>query len=138
MIELTAERDTVSVGQQFRVWVRAKAGLTNGVDAVQVYLEFAPDELEVIAFTAGARLEYLLQENMDNSAGRIDFAVGTLGDSVRSPFILATITFRAKSPTGPQGTYIRFSPLDAPRQTKAVAGGANITGDLDEVHVVVQ
>ena len=138
MIELAAERDTVSVGQQFRVWVRAKAGLTNGVDAAQVYLEFEPDELEVIALSAGDRLEYLLQENMDNSAGRIDFAAGTLGDSVRSPFILATVTFRAKATTGPRGTYIGFSRLRAPRQTKAVAVGANITGELNGVDVVVQ
>ena len=138
MIELAAERDTVSVGQEFQVLVQVQAGLANRVDAAQVYLEFAPDELEVISLTAGDRLEYLLQENMDNSAGRVDFAAGTLEDSVWSPFILATITFRAKATTGPQGTYIRFSPLNAPRQTKAVAGGANITGDLGEVHLVVR
>ena len=138
MIELTAERDTVSVGQQFRVWVRAKAELTNGVDAVQVYLEFAPDELEVIAFTAGDRLEYLLQENMDNSAGRIDFAAGTLGDSVRSPFILATITFRAKSPTGPQGLTSGFRRLMRRGRPRRLLVEPTSPGDLDEVYVVVQ
>ncbi len=114
------------------------AGLTNRVDAAQVYLEFETDVLEVISLAGGEVLEYRLQRNVDNSAGRIAFAAGTLEEAVSYPFTLATVTFRAKSVTGPQGTYVGFSPLQPPRQTKAIAGGANVTGALAGAYVIVR
>ncbi len=137
-IELVTEGDQISVGQQFRVQVRVQAGPTNRVKAAQVYLEFETAELEVITLDAGDALEYLLQKSTNNSTGHINFAAGTLGTSVSSSFILATITFQAKSSTGQQGTYIDFSPLEAPRQTKAVDGGANITGELTGASIVAR
>ncbi len=138
MIGLAAERDTVSPGQSFQVRVQVQAGRINRVDVAQVYLEFEADVLEVISLAGGEALEYRLQRNVDNSTGRIAFAAGTLGDAVSYPFTLATVTFRAKSLTGPQGTYVGFSPLQAPRQTKAVAGGANVTGALAGAYVIVR
>lgn len=138
MIGLAAERDTVLVGQSFQVRIRVQAGRTNRVDTVQVYLEFEPDVLEVSSLDGGEALEYRLQRDVDNSAGRIAFAAGALGEAVNYPFTLATVTFQAKSRTGPQGTYVGFSPLQAPRQTKAVAGGANVTGALAGAYVIVR
>ena len=114
-----------------------KAGITNPVDTVQVYLEFDPSYLEASFLTDGGNLEIPLQLNLDNSRGRIDFSVGTLGDSAWMPFTLATVYFRALAPTGPQGRYIVFADLLPPRQTKAIEGGANITGGLSSAHVVV-
>ena len=137
MIGLAAERAAVAVGQQFQVRVVVEAGFVNRVDAAQVYLEFETDELEVLSLAAGDALEYVLQRNLDNSLGRVDFAAGTLGHPVSYPFTLVTVTFRAKSITGTRGTYIGFSRLRAPRQTKAVSGGANVTGTLTGAYVVV-
>ena len=114
-----------------------KAGITNPVDTVQVYLEFDPSYLEASFLSDGGNLEIPLQLNLDNSRGQIDFSVGTLGDSAWMPFTLATVYFRALAPTGPQGTYIAFADLLPLRQTKAIEGGANITGDLSSAHVVV-
>ena len=136
-IALFTDMETVSVGQQFQLQVQVKAGITNPVDTVQVYLEFDPNYLEASFLTDGGNLEIPLQLNLDNSRGRIDFSVGTLGDSAWMPFTLATVYFQALAPTGLQGTYIAFADLLPPRQTKAIEGGANITGDLSSAHVVV-
>ena len=65
-------------------------------------------------------------------------AAGTLGVSVEVPFTLTTIDFRATGLTGPAGTAIPFAPLVAPRQTKAVEGGANNTGQLTSIVIVVE
>ena len=136
-VALITDLETVSVGRQFQLQVQVKAGITNRVDTVQVYLEFDPSYLEVGFLTDGGNLEIPLQLNLDNSRGRIDFSVGTLGDSAWMPFTLATVYFRALAPTGPQGTYIAFADLLPPRQTKTIEAGANITGDLSSANVVV-
>ena len=107
------------------------------MDAVQVYLVFDPARFAAVSLTPGPTLEVPLQSNVDNAAGRLDYAAGTLGAAVTVPFTLATVNFRALSPTGPPGTYITFAALQSPRQTKAIAGGANITGNLTSAYLVI-
>lgn len=121
---------------QLRIWVYC--GESNPVDAVQVYLIFDPARFAALSLTAGPDLEIPLQSNVDNALGRLDYAAGTLGAAVTNPFILATVTFRALAPTGPPGTYITFAALQSPRQTKAIAGGANLTGNLTSAYLVVE
>ena len=108
------------------------------MDAVQVYLIFDPARFAAVSMTAGPDLEIPLQANVDNALGRVDYAAGTLGAAIANPFILATVTFRALAPTGPPGTYITFAALQAPRQTKAIAGGANLTGNLTSAYLIVE
>ena len=108
------------------------------MDAVQVYLIFDPARFAAVSLTAGPALEIPLQSNVDNALGHLDYAAGALGPAVTNPFILATVTFRALSPTGPPGTYITFAALQSPRQTKAIAGGANLTGNLTSAYLIVE
>ena len=114
-----------------------QSGESNPVDAVQVYLVFDPAHFAAVSLTPSPTLEVPLQSNVDNAAGRLDYAAGTLGNAVTVPFTLATVTFRALSPTGPPGTYITFAALQSPRQTKAIAGGANLTGNLASAYLVI-
>ena len=137
-IALLPESDIVAVGRPFQLRIWVYCGESNPVDAVQVYLIFDPARFAAVSLTAGPALEIPLQSNVDNALGRLDYAAGTLGAAVTNPFILATVTFRALSPTGPPGTYITFAALQAPRQTKAIAGGANLTGNLTSAYLVVE
>ena len=126
------------MGRQFQLRIWVYCGESNPVDAVQVYLIFDPARFAAVSMTAGPDLEIPLQSHWDNALGQIDYAAGTLGAAVTNPFILATVTFRTLSPTGPPGTYITFAALQAPRQTKAIAGGANLTGNLTSAYLIVE
>ena len=137
-IALLPESDIVAVGRPFQLRIWVYCGESNPVDAVQVYLIFDPARFAALSLTAGPDLEIPLQSNVDNALGRLDYAAGTLGAAVTNPFILATVTFRALAPTGPPGTYITFAALQSPRQTKAIAGGANLTGNLTSAYLVVE
>ncbi len=137
-IALLPDSDTVAVGRQFQLRIWVYCGESNPVDAVQVYLIFDPARFAALSLTAGPALEVPLQSNVDNALGRVDYAAGTLGAAVTNPFILATVTFRALAATGPPGTYITFAALQAPRQTKAIAGGANLTGNLTSAYLIVE
>lgn len=137
-IALLPESDIVAVGRPFQLRIWVYCGESNPVDAVQVYLVFDPARFAAVSLAAGPALEIPLQANVDNALGRLDYAAGTLGAAVTNPFILATVTFRALAPTGPPGSYITFAALQAPRQTKAIAGGANLTGNLTSAYLVVE
>lgn len=130
--------NTVSVGQQFQLRIAVQAGESNPVDTAQVYLVFDPDIFAAESLTGGDDLEVPLQSKLDNDLGRVDYAAGTLDNPITAPFTLAVVTFRALATTGPQGTYITFAALQSPRQTKAVAGGGNITGNLTAAYLVVR
>jgi hypothetical protein len=119
--------------------VLVNAGPASPADAVQVYLDFDPSVLEVVSLTGGPALEEQLQATFDNGLGRVNYAVGTLGESLGRPFTLVTVEFRAIGATGQRGTDIVFSPLVPPRQTKSVIdAGVNNTGTLTPVNLVVQ
>ena len=118
--------------------VQVQSGIANRVDAAQVYLKFDPEYLTATDLSGGKMLEYPLQQEVDNGAGRVAYAAGTLEGWVYWPFTLTTVTFRAVAPTGGRGTYVGFDSLKPPRQTKAVFGGANVTGELTGANVVVR
>ena len=126
------------MGEEFRVVVRVWASAPSPVDVVQVYLEFDTEKLEAVALSPGSQLEYELQSAWNNGAGRLRYAAGTVGDAVVSPFTLCTATFRVKARTEQDGTPIRFAALEAPRETKVVARGANVTGELVPASIIVR
>ncbi len=137
-IALETAATEVREGEEFDVIVQVSAGVTNRVDTVQVYLDFDATKLEAISLASGGRLEYQLQSVLDNSGGRVAYAAGTLGDARELPFTLGTLTFRAKADSGGREVSIQFAPLRAPRQTKAINRGLNVTGQLIPVGVVVR
>ena len=129
---------SVAEGEEFDVNVRVNAGVTNRVDTVQVYLDFDATKLEAISLASGRRLEYQLQSVLDNSSGRVAYAAGTLGAARERPFTLITLTFRAKAVSEGREVSIQFAPLRAPRQTKAINSGLNVTGQLTPVGIVIR
>jgi hypothetical protein len=133
-----AEPPRVAIGEQFSVRVIVNAGPANSVDAAQVYLDFNPSVLQVIAIKNGTTLSEQLQSSFDNSLGQVNYASGTLGNAAEAPFTLATIDFQGIGATGEGGTDIVFAPLADPRQTKAVGTGMNNTGRFTSVNIVVE
>jgi len=130
--------DVVRTGQEFEITVKVNAGHTRPVDTAQVYLDFDPAILEVVAIGPGPHLEYLLQSSWDNERGRLAYAAGTLGHPLEFPFTLARAVFRARSPTVRGSTLIQFDDLRPTRQSKAIHRGLNITGDLGFTRVTVR
>lgn len=137
-IVLLASQALVAVNELFSVAVVVEAGPASPVDAVQVYLDFDPSIVQVIALSNGATLEEQLQYGFDNGLGRIDFAAGTLGSSAVQAFTLVTVDFRAVAATGLNGTTVRFAPSSAPRVTKVVEAGEINTGLLTPINIVVK
>jgi hypothetical protein len=71
-------------GEQFSVNIIVNAGPANSVDAMQVYLDFDPSLLQVIAIRDGTTLSEQLQSSFDNSLGQINYAAGTLGNAAET------------------------------------------------------
>ena len=130
--------DVVRTGQEFEIAVKVSAGYARPVDTAQVYLDFDPAILEVVAIRPGPHLEYLLQSSSDNDRGRLAYAAGTLGNPLEFPFTLARVVFRARTPTVRGSTLIQFDDLRPPRQSKAIHQGRDITGVLGSTRVTVR
>jgi hypothetical protein len=137
-IALMKEGPRIALGEQFSVRVVVNAGPASPVNAAQVYLNFDPSVLQVIALRDGTTLSEQLQSSFDNSLGQVNYAAGTLSNAAASPFTLVTIDFQGTGATGQRGTDIVFAPLVDPRQTKAVDAGLNNTGKLTPVNIVVE
>ena len=137
-ISLEDGMSDVLMGQEFQVEVRVWASPYGLVDAAQVYLVFDSRHLQLASLSPGKRLEYELQSQTDNEGGLVACAAGTLQNAAAAPFALCTLTFLAISATGPEGTVIGFAPLAAPRETKAVFQGMNVTGELATGRVLVR
>ena len=137
-IVLLASQALVAVNELFSVAVVVEAGPASPVDAIQVYLDFDPSIVQVIALRNGATLEEQLQSGFDNGLGRIDSAAGTLGSPAVQAFTLVTVDFRAVAATGLTGTTVRFASSSAPRVTKVVEAGEINTGLLTPIKIVVK
>lgn len=137
-IVLTPNVAVVPVGDLFSVAVTVNAGPGKAVDAAQVYLDFDASVLQVVKLTGGSSLGEELQSNHDNTLGQINYAAGTLGAPITSPFQLLVVQFRAVAQTGSGGTSIRFASLLNPRQTKVVTAGINTTGSLAAVNLNIK
>jgi hypothetical protein len=135
-----ASTSVASVGQQITINVMVNASPGSPVDAVQAYLDFDTSVLQVVSVVGGATLSQVLQPaKFDNGRGEVDYAAGTTGDSIESPFTLLSVNFQTTAVTGQNGTAIVFAPLTPPRQTRvAVGAGQDVTGNLTPVSLVVQ
>ena len=135
---MEGESRELGVGQEFEVVIRVWASPEIPVDTAQVYLDFDSRQLEAVSIVPGADLEYGLLSAWDNGLGRLEYAAGTLRNAPTEAFILCTATFRTRGTTGPDGTLIGFAPRQAPRETKAVIRGANVTGQLIPIRAIVR
>jgi hypothetical protein len=105
---------TVNVDDEFDLDVRIDAGAA-GVAAADVFIDFVPNDLEVVEIRDGQALT-VIAKRYDNSSGTIDIGAGTLSTPPTGTFVLATLRFRAKANTQGHTTAVAFS-LAAPRET---------------------
>ena len=135
---LESYSEVVQTGQEFQLTVKVEAGHTRPVDAAQIYLDFDPAILEVVAIRPGSHLGYLLQSTWDNSRGRLAYAAGTLDNPFEFPFTFCNVVFRAKAPTVRGSTLVQFDDPRPPRQSKAIYRGLDVTGHLTSVRIRVR
>ncbi len=111
------------------------------MDGVQVFVNFDPDSLQVVdeggnpggALIGGAAFQYEFLNEVDNAAGTIDYAAGSMSSLPSGAFTLATIRFKATAGTG--NTAVTFN-LASPRETKITFGGNNLAFDVLEGSVI--
>ena len=101
-------------------------------------MDFDATILEAVGITNGAVLSVEFQSNLENDLGQVNYAAGTLGAGVESPFQLATIRFISLAPSGQSGSTVIFAPLANPRLTKSVTAGIENTGRLDPITILVE
>ena len=127
---------TVAMGSTFSVTVQVRT--TQPVDGAAAYIDFDRGTLEVAALAAGGTLPSVLQDQVDNDLGRINFAAGVLGTSLpQSDFILATLVFTAAGPAG--DTPLTFALADL-RKSDITSGGTSVLSGVEggSVRIVVQ
>lgn len=121
---------------------------SNSVGAVQAYLDFDPNVLQVVDtngnpvatitdFPLLSNNWAILQNSVNNVTGKIDIAAGktpVTGTDLTSVATLATFRFKAKSTTS--STIVTFATV-APRRTKAVSGFNDVTGNLTDTTLFI-
>ena len=108
---------------------------TQQVDGVQAFVNFDPDSLQVVdedgnpgsAIIGGTAFQYEFLNEVDNTAGTINYAAGSMSSFPSGTFILATTRFKATKGTG--NTAVTFN-LASSRETKITFGGNNLSFDV--------
>jgi hypothetical protein len=131
----------VEPGAIFTVDIAVQAG-SSSVDSVDARVSFDRTYLRVVdvtgnettGVTAGSALPLTLQNSADNGLGQIVFSAGRQPDGVAlsGDFVLATIRFKAVTPTGSAGTSLAFG-ADA----DVFSRGSSITGARSAGLVVI-
>lgn len=137
-ISIVPMTTTVYVAEVFTVQVRIDAG-AEAVIRAEAHLNFDPDKLQVVhpdgtpstAIVPGPSLPITVQNTVNNTLGRIDFAAGTLGTPPKGTFDLASIRLKSLAPTGLQGTRVIFV-FETARKTDVVSqSGSVLTAHVD-------
>ena len=123
----------VSLGAVFTVTARVDAH-AQPVDGVAVYLDFDPTVMRIISAAPGAALPTVIQNVVDNVAGRFDFAAGRLGDAVVGAFPVVTVTFEAIGEA--VASPVRFS-LAGARRSDATYQGRSVLSETQDGAVTV-
>jgi hypothetical protein len=125
---------SVAVGQVFSVTIQVRT--IQGVDGAAAYLTFDPARLQVAAVAAGNALPIVMQNQVDNALGRVDFVAGALNAPFpTADFALATVVFTATSPVA--STSLAFGAAD-PRLSDVTFGGLSILGARAPGTVTIQ
>jgi hypothetical protein len=114
-------------GEQFVVLLLIGSQVTTPIDASALYLNFDAELLTVESVVAGGDFTTELQNYVDNEAGRINFAAGTLQGQILPPAPLVTLIFRAKTTFAQTQVRIETS---GERRTELAAHGSAISPTL--------
>jgi len=142
-IGLVPSSKTVAVGQVFTLAIQLQAS-SQPVDGAEAHLDFDPaylrvvnaDGVEVDEITeVTTTLDTVLQNEVDNGEGVIDYAAGVLvGESPTGTISLASICFKAITET--VGTELPFV-FSAPRKTDVVFEGSSVLGEHMDGNVAI-
>ena len=131
---LTPGDITVSQGVTFTAAIQVRT--SRPVDGAAAHINFDPAVLQVAAITPGNALPTVLQNQVNNQQGRLDFVAGTLNSAFPSnDFVLATVVFTATNLS--IGTPLNFETAGA-RQSSVTYEGVTILGQLDNGIVYVR
>jgi hypothetical protein len=140
---------TVRPGERFTVEVQVRT--TQAVDGAAAYLNFDPTVLEVASVIPGDALPEILQNEVDNASGRIDFSAAAFSAPFpESDFTLVTVALTATS--APSNSRLSFElsfETTSPRKSdvtfnersildRSLNGQVQITGSLLYLPVVIR
>lgn len=113
----------MAAGKAFAVDVAITDAATTPVDGGAFYVNFDPNLLQVVSVVVNNQLPIRLQDGLDETHGRVDFAAGILGGSVQPPFTFATINFITRQPIAQSQIALE---LGGERRTELAARGASL------------
>ncbi len=144
-LDLNPAVSPVAKDQVFTVEVRVVAG-GQLVDGAEAYLDFDPLYLQVVDASGNSTtrienagvLEWEITNQVDNGAGRINFAAGasTTQALPSGTFVLARVRFKALWGTGGGSTALTFA-SQSPRKTDATYQGASVFASATNGSVVI-
>ncbi len=134
VLVIDPETTNTVIGQQFTVDIVVQAG-EQQVDGAAAYVNFDPSLLQVAEVTPGDTLDLQLRNDVDNGAGELSLAYGTVSDFPSGTFVLATVTFDATGAT--TGTPLNFN-TQRPRKTNATFGGQSVLDSTEPGTVVIE
>jgi hypothetical protein len=142
-IGLVPTSTVVAAGHIFTLPIQIMAG-AQPVDGAEAHLDFDPEYLRVVdsdGTEAGTitpvttRFDTVLQNQVNNAAGSIDYAAGVLtGDPPTGTFTLGSIRFRAITET--EATALTFAFANT-RRTEVAFEGASVLGDHFDGQVTI-
>ena len=140
IIAISPSVTRVPVNAVFTLDIAVDSG-TQQVDGVQAFVNFDPDFLQVVdedgnpssTIIGGTAFQYEFLNEVDNTAGIINYAAGSMSSFPSGAFTLATIRFKAAVGTG--NTAVTFN-RTSPRETKITFGGNNLAFNALEGSVI--
>ena len=136
-LSLAPASSTIPVGQVVNINLQVAAG-SQSVDGVAAYLNFDPTVFQVVDSSGnptttiddpGTPLNVELLNNVDNTNGQIDYAVGTLGSSPPTgTFTVGTIHLKAIAPSSGSNLSFAFDAANN-RITNVTLKGVSVLGN---------
>ncbi|HYD50428.1 MAG TPA: cohesin domain-containing protein, partial [Terriglobales bacterium] len=126
-IRVTAPVEAVGVGDEFLLAVRVTPDPNQPIDAVQAYLDFDANAIEILELIPQAPLSTVLRSVVDNAGGTADFTAGSLTSLPAAEFTLVTLRVRAVGETA--ATQISLHAA-LPRASNATRQGAFLNPEL--------
>lgn len=130
---------TVAPNSSFGVDIQVQSN-GESVNAVASYIDFNPAYLRVQSFTPaanwGGNATAVLENTVDNVAGRINFAGGLLGQTASGNFNIATINFMTRATAGNTNINFHFAP-PIQRNTDVLSGGNSVLNSTVGVAVLI-
>lgn len=95
------------------------------LDGIQLYLNFDPVSIEVLEITEVFDWAFTLNQEIDNTNGRLSFSAGNLQNPPSSDLTLLKVKIRVKSTASPSSFDFEFD-RNSPRKCEIAGGGFDL------------